>query len=55
MIVLCPELQTKLDRLWSKIVTNIHERNPGCSQIDLDEMCVSWLETVVTPLLDGHV
>lgn len=44
MILVCEELNTRLDHVWYQLQRLEQERCPGISQIDLDIRCVVRLE-----------
>ena len=47
-IVLCPRLEERLDHVWSELQRKIGDRQRAkyddISQIDLDTLCIEWLE-----------
>jgi len=53
MILVCNQIQKRLDAVWYDLQTLFFEQ--GISQIDLDERCVEWLESVVIETLKRQV
>jgi len=52
----CPELEKRLQSAWSDLHEAIVEDNPGISQIDADEKCVSLIENMAQDfVIDGRV
>ena len=44
MILVCKELEQRLDAVWNRIRNEVIEEYPGISQIECDEMCVRIVE-----------
>lgn len=47
-ILLCPRLEERLDHVWSELQRKLGDRqrvkHGDISQIDLDTVCIEWLE-----------
>ncbi len=50
MILICKELEERLDKAWSELQQTIVAWNPGISQIDVDDISVRHIERKVEDL-----
>jgi predicted DNA-binding protein len=53
-MMVSPEIQKRLDNLWDRLQQLESTRQPGISQIGLDETCIDRLEDVVTAIEEMH-